>query len=100
MNSPSYSVRESEIQVFKSPSKRVYPSASSSSPDSDNNLFYTPKKSFSSVGKLEKSDKLGESSKSKRGSGKLTRKVTFKLPDEADVITFYSPKDLYGMGYS
>lgn len=92
---PQCNIRAGEIPVLKQPNK-VYPS----SPDFSNTHFYTPRMSFSS-GKLEKIDEFGEEDEeevsiiSRSGQGTLKKKVTFKLPEEADMIIFYSPTETF-----
>ncbi|KAL3519387.1 hypothetical protein ACH5RR_017536 [Cinchona calisaya] len=91
-----------EIQIFKHLPKRVYPS--SSSPDT-NQEFFTPRRSFSGADRLGRIDEDYEeygdlvhelssvSSVSRSGSGKVKKKVSFKVPEEADIYIYYTPKD-------
>ncbi|KAL0398840.1 UNVERIFIED_CONTAM: hypothetical protein Sradi_2227300 [Sesamum radiatum] len=91
MNSPALEPQcivgsgENIHQVLKQTGKRVYPS----SPDVDGRMFYTPRMSFS-CGKVEKMDEVCMSSKQV-----MKKKVRFKLPEEADIIIFYSPRETF-----
>lgn len=92
-----------EIQMFKHLPKRVYPS--SSSPDV-NQEFFTPRRSFSSgannIGRIDEDDELdgdhdsmSMSSISRSESGKVKKKVSFRLPEESDIYIYYTPKDVF-----
>lgn len=77
------------------PKKRVYPSTSP--PNSDNVRFSTPRLSFSSSASssLLLPGKDVEAAQPCRSYGrreKSKKKVTFRLPEEDDIILFYSPK--------
>ncbi|XVF26159.1 hypothetical protein REPUB_Repub13aG0275300 [Reevesia pubescens] len=73
-----------ELYVFKHFSRRVHPS-SSREPET---LPSTPRDSFSKD--LSSGDVSG-SSFSRSQSGKSKKKVSFRLPEEADIVIFYSP---------
>lgn len=89
-----------EIQIFKHLPSKVYPS--SHSPDISQELF-TPRRSFSErLGRIDESlehdvDELSSKSSISRsgGSGKVRKKVTFRLPKEADIFSYYTPKDVF-----
>ncbi|KAK1381908.1 hypothetical protein POM88_019643 [Heracleum sosnowskyi] len=68
-----------------------------SSPDLRND-FFTPRLSFSSdkFGLLRKIDEDDdEGSCGNLVGGKVKKRVSFKLPEEADIIVFYSPKEMF-----
>lgn len=90
-----------EIQIFKHlPTNRVFPS--STSPDTGQE-FFTPRRSFSGadckLGRIDEDygqdadqDSSRVSSISRSGSGKVKKKVRFRLPEEADIYIYYTPK--------
>ncbi|CAL5410482.1 unnamed protein product [Camellia sinensis] len=93
----------SDLNIIKQLSKKVY----LSSPDLRTE-FFAPKTSFSSPMdglNSRKPWKIGEgenefpASSGNRGQGdgkvKKTKKVSFKLPQEADIIIFYSPREIF-----
>lgn len=55
--------------------------------------FFTPRLSFSSdkLGLLQKIDEEDDEG----SGGKVKKRVSFKLPDEADIIIFYSPEESF-----
>ncbi|CAA2992165.1 Hypothetical predicted protein [Olea europaea subsp. europaea] len=84
-----------EIQVLTQPNK-VY----LSSPDHVHTGSFTPRVSFS-MGK-QKLDKIDESKEEEEDlsmisqNGNLKKKrVRFTLPEEADIIIFHSPKEIF-----
>ncbi|KAK4838459.1 hypothetical protein QYF36_013914 [Acer negundo] len=91
-----------ELYVFKQFSKKVHPSSSSSS-DTTKEVVATT----SSISKKPPRDEVDQSFSIDDGasanfsssmcrsnqSGRLKKRVSFKLPDEADIIVFHSPED-------
>uniref|UniRef100_A0A5B7BRG3 Uncharacterized protein n=1 Tax=Davidia involucrata TaxID=16924 RepID=A0A5B7BRG3_DAVIN len=92
-NSPC--INATEFHVFKQLPRRGH----ISSPRVQTK-FFTPRNSFSSDRVLEKIDEGDEedmsvSSMSRTQSGRLKKRVSFKLPEEADIFIFYSPKETF-----
>ncbi|CAI9756651.1 unnamed protein product [Fraxinus pennsylvanica] len=82
-----------EIQVLTQSNKKVY----LSSPDPAHTGYFTPRVSFS-TGKLDKIDESEEDADLSMISqnGNLEKKrVRFTLPEESDIIIFYSPKEIF-----
>lgn len=77
------------------PKKRVFPSTSS--PDSGNSPFFTPRLSFSTAttSLLGKNVEAAQPCRSFGRREKSNKKVTFRLPVEDDIILFYSPKQAF-----
>lgn len=85
-----------EIQIMRQSNKQVY----LSSPDHAHTGYFTPRVSFS-MGK-QKLDKIDESKEEEEDlsmisqNGNLKKKrVRFTLPEEADIIIFHSPKEIF-----
>lgn len=96
-NSPGYSDKqdfkfEGEYHVLKQFSHMVYPDLAVEDGDKTN----TSRDSYSSERRW-KVEEIGRRemcvSSSIRRSDSLKKRVTFRLPEEADTIIFYSPKD-------
>lgn len=88
-STPDYS-NGSEVQVFRQSSKRVYPSSTSVHADS-----ITAPKDRCSLERLVKINEVGEEkvqepSVSRTQSGKLKKKVNFRLPQETDIIFYWA----------
>lgn len=91
-----------ELYVFKQFSNKVHPSSSSSSATTKEVVATT-----SSISKKPPRDEVDQSFSMDDGasanfsssmcrsnqSGRLKKRVSFKLPDEADIIVFHSPED-------
>ncbi|KAK2652930.1 hypothetical protein Ddye_012786 [Dipteronia dyeriana] len=91
-----------ELSVFKQFSKKVHPSSSSSSTTTKEVVATTL-----SISKKPQRDEVDQSFSMDDGasanfsssmcrstqSGRLKKRVSFKLPDEADIFVFYSPGD-------
>ncbi|KAK3218888.1 hypothetical protein Dsin_012858 [Dipteronia sinensis] len=91
-----------ELYVFKQFSKKVHPSSSSSSTTTKEFVATT-----SSISKKPPRDEVDQSFSMEDGasanfsssmcrsnqSGRSKKRVSFKLPDEADIIVFHSPED-------
>lgn len=78
-----------ELYVFKHFSTKVHLS-SSRAPQA---VLFTPTDSF--FVDLSSGD-ASCSSFSRSQSGKLKKKVSFRLPEEADIVVFYSPAGTFG----
>lgn len=80
----------------------LYQKFQPSSPDVQTD-FFTPRISFSSdklglLGKIDEEDdegSCGGSISPRTHSGKMKKRVSFKLPEAADIIIFYSPKETF-----
>lgn len=84
---------EGELYVFRHGSKRAHPSLTRV----HTALSYKATDSFSlerrtHIDKEAEVKKSEVSSISRTQSGKLKKKVRFRLPEEADIIIFYSPE--------
>lgn len=85
-----------QLQVDQKLYQKIHPA----SPDVHMD-FFTPRISFSSdklgvLGKVDEEDEeglCGGSISSRSQSGKLKKRVRFKLPEAADIIIFYPPKE-------
>ncbi|KAA8520174.1 hypothetical protein F0562_014430 [Nyssa sinensis] len=95
LNSPSCISTTGELPIFKHFSQKM---VHSSSPKVHKN-FFSPRNSFSSdrLGKIDEENEEDSliSATSTRRRGKLKKRVTFNLPEEADIIIFYSPKQTF-----
>lgn len=81
-------LKDGELGVVKHGSKRVHPSRGRESFSKDRLLVLdhvADKEDYSTVSSV--------SLLSRTQSGKLQKRVSFKLPEEADIILFYSPQD-------
>ncbi|XWS19333.1 hypothetical protein CRYUN_Cryun31cG0006200 [Craigia yunnanensis] len=78
-----------ELYVFKHFSRRVHPSSSREREA----VLPTPRNSFS----VDLSSRDAScSSFSRSQSGNLKKKVSFRLPQETDIVIFYSPGETFG----
>lgn len=95
-----------EIQIFKHLPRKLGPASSASSPDDHviegNHEFFTPIMNFSpadhGLGVIEDEKHVVgnlsiKSISSRNTSGKLGKKVTFRMPEEADIYLYYTPKE-------
>lgn len=59
--------------------------------------FYTPRISFSSdkIGLLGRVEKSEDGSSGSSISGRAKKRVSFKLPDESDIIVFYPAEETF-----
>ncbi|XVF27989.1 hypothetical protein REPUB_Repub14bG0157100 [Reevesia pubescens] len=89
LNRPDCLNEGGELYVFKHFSRRVYPSSSRERED----VPSTPGDSFSMD--LSSGD-VSRSSFKRSQSGKLKKKVSFRLPEEADIVIFHSPAETFG----
>ncbi|OMO76851.1 hypothetical protein CCACVL1_15310 [Corchorus capsularis] len=78
-----------ELHVFKQISRKVHPSSVNEAA----RPLFTPAESFSMD--FSSGDVSG-SSFSRSQSGKLRKKVSFRLPEESDIVIFYSPLQTFG----
>lgn len=96
-----------EIQIFKNLPRKLCP-ASSASPEDNviegNNEFFTPIMNFSPadhrLGVMEDETHVvgnlsTESIVSRNASGKLGKKVRFRMPEVADIYLYYTPKETF-----
>ncbi|KAL8156875.1 hypothetical protein AgCh_001831 [Apium graveolens] len=83
-------IGDHQRQIVQKGYQKIHPA----SPDV-NAGFYTPRISFSSdkIGLLGRVDEENEDGSSTSGRGK--KRVSFKLPDEADIIVFYPSDDTF-----
>lgn len=100
MNSPEVNISESTNNFGGGDRPKVvkrYQKMDFSSPDLHTD-FFTPRLSFSSdkLGLLRKiNEEDDEGSCVGSIGGKVKKRVSFKLPEEADIIIFYSPREKF-----
>lgn len=100
-----YLVNSAEVNVPSQCSTEVvhkgYQKIHPASPDVSTSGFYTPRVSFSSdkiglLGKFDEENEDGSSGSSIRSeNGRVKKRVSFKLPDEADIIVYYPSEDAF-----
>ncbi|KAK1378302.1 hypothetical protein POM88_025046 [Heracleum sosnowskyi] len=99
MNSPEVNISECTNNFGGDNGLKVvkrYQKIDLSSPDLRTD-FFTPRLSFSSdkLGLLRKIDEEDEGFCGGSLGGKVKKRVSFKLPEEADIIIFYSPREKF-----
>lgn len=85
-----------QLQVVHKGYQKIYPASPDVTPG-----FYTPRVSFSSdkiglLGKVDEENEDGSNGSSIRSqNGRVKKRVSFKLPDEADIIVYYPSEDTF-----
>ncbi|CAI9086905.1 OLC1v1020830C1 [Oldenlandia corymbosa var. corymbosa] len=91
-----------QAQMFrKNLPNKIHPSSSPDDDDINIEEFFTPSRSFS-LGRIDEREEEEEQDEkssasvtpsSRVGSGKSGRKVSFRLPGEADIFIYHTPKE-------
>lgn len=84
-----------QLQIVHKGYQKIHPA----SPDI-NTGFYTPRISFSSdkiglLGRIDEENEDGNSISGRSENERVKKRVSFKLPDEADIIVFYPSEDTF-----
>ncbi|KAI5672923.1 hypothetical protein M9H77_13287 [Catharanthus roseus] len=91
--SPSLNSPPRNHQIFKQLPRKICPSFPPEEEESQD--FSTPRLSFSSSKRHDIDVNLSSKSIRKSGSGKSGKKVRFRMPDEADIYLYYTPKTTF-----
>lgn len=89
----STDVGDHQLQIVQKGYQKIHPA----SPDVTTG-FYTPRISFSSdkiglLGRVDEENEDGSSTSGRSENGRGKKRVSFKLPDETDIIVFYPSEE-------